>query len=161
MSKKMKKVNLLEKVEITDPDYATKLYEKEEQKWKFKLICTSIAAIGSICGLIIATGDVPESTIIQALVILPWPAGIIASLVASPINVFKVILKCGSVAYYIMPFILIDLVAFVFGLALGLIAVMMLPVIPCLVTLYQSRQNMKYAKDYLALYHNEITTNNN
>lgn len=51
MSKKMKKVNLFEKLEITDPDYATKLYEKEKRKWKFKLICTGIAALGSIAGL--------------------------------------------------------------------------------------------------------------
>ncbi len=37
MSKKMKKVNLFEKVEITDPDYATMLYEKEKRKTEMEV----------------------------------------------------------------------------------------------------------------------------
>ena len=158
MSKKIKKINLLEKVEITDPDYATKLYEKEKRKWKFKLICTGIAALGSIAGLLIGNVNYDGNELLIFFILLSWFSGIIATIITSPINIFRVILKCGSVAYHIVPFLLIDLVAFIFGLTLGFLAVMMLPVIPCLVTLYQSHQNMKYAKYYLAMYHHENTT---
>lgn len=161
MSKKIKKVNLFEKVDITDPDYATKLYEKEEQKWKVKLICTAIAALGSVGSMLNGNFLQSDNDFLAGICGLFWLSGIIAAFISSPINVFKVILKCGSIAYHIVPFLLIDLAAFVLGLGLGFVAVFMLPVIPCLVTLYQSRQNMKYAKDYLALYHNEITSNNN
>lgn len=160
MSKKMKKVNLFEKVDITDPDYATKLYEKEEQKWKLKLICTVIAALGSIGSMLNGNFLQSDHDVLATICGFFWLGGIVASFIASPINVLKVILKFGSVAYHIVPFLLIDLVSFILGLGLGFVAVFMLPVIPCLVTLYQSHQNMKYAKDYLAMYHNEKTVNN-
>ena len=161
MSKKMKKVNLFEKVDITDSDYATKLYEKEEQKWKFKLTCTVIAVLGSIGSLLYANYMNSDNEFLSSTFAILWLCGMIAAVITSPINIFRVIFKFGSVAYYVVPFILIDLVAFVLGLALGFIAVTMLPVIPCLVTLYQSHQNMKYAKDYLALHNNETAINNN
>ncbi len=159
MSKKMKKVNLFEKVEITDPEYATKLYEKEEQKWKIKLICTAVAGVGSVCSLATFAASRNETTILSGLIAIIWLLGIVASLVASPVNVFKVIFKCGSLGYQVVPFILIDLIGFVFGLAFGILGVAIFPVIPCLVTLYQSRQNMKYAKDFLALYQSENIAN--
>ena len=160
MSKKMKKVNMFEKVHITDPDYATKLYEKEEQKWKFKLICTAIATLGSVGSMLNGNFLQSDHDVLATICGFLWLGGIVASFIASPINVLKVIFKFGSVAYHLVPFLLIDLVAFVLGLALGFVAAFMLPVIPCLVTLYQSHQNMKYANDYLAMYHNEKTVNN-
>lgn len=155
MKKEKNKVSLFEKVNITDPEYAEKLYQKEKKKQKIKLICTGLAAIGSIAGLLYISGSIESETLIVAIFGV-WAVGFIAALVAgSFINFFKVVFKFASIIYYIIPFILFDILGFVFGLAIGLIGVVLFPVIPCIITLWQSRQNMKYAKDYLALYYQQ------
>ena len=150
---KKKKVSLFEKVEITDKSYAQKLYEKEKIKMKIKTVCTVIAAVGSICGVVAITGKVNSSpSLIVNLVSFIWLAGIAAALISgSVINTLKFILKFGQIGFYIVPFALIDLLGFVLGLAFGLIAMLILPVVPSLMTLYQSYINMKDAKDFLAL----------
>ncbi len=147
-----KKENLFERIEITDPEYAQKMYDKEQSKFKFKLICTAVAFIGSIGGYCMIN-KVGDDFVISCMSIL-WLLGLIATIVAGSIgNFFKIILKFGQTAYNIVPFVLIDIVCFVIGLALGLFACLLFPVVPCAITLYQSREDIKSAKDYLALYY--------
>lgn len=161
MKKEKNKVRLFESVNITDPEYAEKLYQKEKKKQKIKLICTGIAAIGSIAGLLYISGSIESEALIVAIFAV-WAVGFIAALIAgSFINFFKVVFKFASIIYYIIPFILLDILGFVFGLAIGLMGVVLFPIIPCIITLWQSRQNMKYAKDYLALYYQEGNSSDN
>lgn len=147
-----KKVSLFERIEITDPDYAQKMYDKEVNKFKFKLICTGVALVGSVGGWFLIN-PISNNFLSTCLSVL-WLVGVIATIAAGSIgNLFKVIFKFGKIAYNIVPFILIDLVCFVFGLALGFLVCMLFPVVPCAITLYQSKENIRNAKDYLALYY--------
>lgn len=159
MEKQKKKVSLFERIEITDPEYAQKVYDKEKSRFKFKLICGAIALIGSICALVMFKVLSSGNEFLSALLSAFWLLGIVASMIAGYLlNFFKVILKFGQIAYHIIPFVLVDLVGFVFGAAFGLMVCFMLPIVPCAVTLYQSYQNLKDTKDYLALYYHETTT---
>lgn len=149
---KKENVKLFEKIEITDPEYAKKLYEKESKKWNLKLICTIIAAVGSVCGFLCMSDTLDKTGFLYDLVQFVWFVGLVAMLVAgSVINTLKLIFKVGQLGYYIVPFVLLDLIGFVFGLAFGLIITLMLPVVPAAMTLYQSWQNKKTAEEYLAL----------
>ena len=160
---KKEKVNFFERLEITDPEYAQKLYDKEEKKLKLKLICTAIAAVGSIGGAYCFT-NVRSSGFLFNLLGFFWIAGMVAIIVAGSFkNLLNIILKFGKIAYYIIPFPLIDIFCFIFGAAIGFIACMVLPVIPCGITLYQSYKNINEAKNYLASYYHtssQSTENN-
>ena len=162
MKQEKKKVGLFEKVEITDPEYAQKMYDKEESKFKWKLICTGVALLGSIGGLCCFNHAVTNDFLYGLLGLL-WLLGIAAVIAAgSFMSLISIILKFGKIAYTIVPFILIDVVCFIFGAALGFVACMVLPVIPCAITLYQSYKNMTEAKNYLALWnHNTNSSNEN
>lgn len=162
MKKQKEKVRLFEKVEITDPEYAQKLYDKEESKFKWKLICFGVALLGSIGGAI-CFGNVGANGFVYDLLGVLWLLGIAAVIAAgSFMSLIKIILKFGKIAYTIVPFILIDVVCFIFGAAFGFIVCMILPVIPCGMTLYQSYKNIKEAQNYLALWnHNAIQSDEN
>ncbi len=159
MEKQKKKVSFFERIEITDPEYAQKVYDKEKSRFKFKLICGAVALVGSIGGLVMFSSQNSSNEFLSALLSIMWLLGIVASMIAgSFLNFFKVILKFGQIAYYIVPFVLIDLVGFVFGAVFGLMVCFVLPIVPCAVTLCQSYNNLKDTKDYLALYYHETTT---
>ena len=42
-------------------------------------------------------------------------------------------------------------------LIFGIFICLMFPIVPCAITLYQSKKDIKYAKDYLALYYHDST----
>ena len=157
MKKEKIKVNLFERVDITDPEYAQKMYDKEKSKFKLKLICTAVALIGSIGGLYCFNSVGAKDFLYNLLGVL-WLLGIASVIVAgSFVNLFKFIVKFGKFGYYLaVPFPL-DIVCFVFGLAIGFLLCFIFPVIPCVITLYQSWKNLNAAKDYLALYHHNST----
>ena len=153
-----KKVKFFERIEITDPEYAQKVYDKETKRFKLKLICAGVSLIGSICGFVLFNGSGMDRGFLMSLMGILWGLGIVATFVAgSLLNFFKIILKFGQAAYNIVPYIFIDMLCFVFGAALGLIVCFVFPVVPCSLALYQSYHNLKDAKDYLALYHYETT----
>lgn len=147
---KKEKISLFEKIDITEPNFAKKLYSKEKTKCKIKVICVTLAAIGSICGYLYIFGEIDKSSAAHDICGVVWFIGLIAAIIAgSVINFFKVILKVGQLGYHLVPFILLDILGFVFGLAFGLMVAVTLPVIPAAMTLYQSWQNLKDAESYL------------
>ncbi len=151
MNKEKAREKLFERVNIADPEYAQKLYDKEKIKLKIKLVCIIIAAMGSICGYIYVFGEqIDKNTFWHSVCGVMWMLGLLSTLVAgSFFNIFKVIFKVGQFGYNLIPFFLLNLLGFVFGLAFGIIVAITLPVIPCAMTLYQSWQNMNDAEDYL------------
>ena len=158
MDKQKKKVAFFEGIEITDPEYAQKVYDKENSRFKFKLVCAGMALIASICGFVMVNVH-SDMGFLSSLMGFLWLLGMIATVIAgSLLNFFKIVLKFGQVAYYLVPFVLIDVVCFVFGAVIGFVVCLMFPVVPCAITLYQSYQNLKDTKDYLALYYHEATT---
>lgn len=158
MEKKKEKVTFFERIEITDPEYAQKIYDKENSRFKLKLVCTGVAFIASICGFIMLNVH-NASSFLSGLMGFLWLLGIVATIIAgSLLNFIKVILKFGKFAYCIVPFILINMVCFVFGALIGFIVCLIFPVVPCGITLYQSYQNLKDTKNYLALYYHETST---
>ena len=158
MDKQKKKVSFFERIEITDPDYAQKVYDKENGRFKFKLICTGLALIASICGLVMVNVH-SDMAFLSSLLGFLWFLGMIATVLAgSLLNFLKIILKFGQVAYYIVPFVLVDVVCFALGALLGFIVCLIAPVVPCAITLYQSYQNLNDTKNYLELHCQETTT---
>ena len=162
MKQEKKKVRLFEKVEITDPEYAQKLYGKEESKFKWKLICTGVALIGSIGGYY-CFNNTGDSGFLTGLLGTLWLLGIAAVVAAGSFkSLFGIIIKFGKFGWYIVPFAGLDLIGFAFGAVFGVMASLIFPVIPCAITLYQSYKNMNDAKDYLALWnHSTVQTANN
>ena len=160
MEKEKKKVAFFERIEITDPEYAQKMYEKEKNRFKFKLICGAVALVGSIAGLVTFNSSPSGNEFLLGLLSILWLLGIVASMIAGFLmNFFKVILKFGQIAYYIVPLAWLDIFAFVMGAAIGLIVCFIFPIVPCAITLYQSYNNLRDTKDYLALYYHENPTN--
>ena len=89
MDKQKKKVSFFERIEITDPDYAQKVYDKENGRFKFKLACTGMALIASICGLVMVNVDGDASFLLSFLGFL-WFIGMIATVLAgSLLNFLK------------------------------------------------------------------------
>lgn len=83
---KKEKVNLFEKIDINDPDYAQRVYDKETEKFKFKLICGGISLLTSIAWLCVnAFGMNSVAANITGLFI---PVGIIATILSSPKSIF-------------------------------------------------------------------------
>ncbi len=52
MNKEETQVKLFEMVNISDPDYAQKLYDKEKQWLNVALICTAISAVTTVSDII-------------------------------------------------------------------------------------------------------------
>ena len=157
MDKQKKPVNFFERIEVTDPDYAQKVYDKESSRFKLKQICMCLALVASICGLVMVSVHDIAPFLISSMGFL-WLLGFIATIIAGSLaNYLKIVFKFGQAAYYHIPFIFVDIVCFILGATIGLMVCLMFPVIPCVITLYQSYQNLKGAKEYLALYHQEST----
>ena len=155
MDKQKKKVTLFEKTEITDPDYAQKVYDRENGRFKLKLVCTGLALVASICGLIMVCFS-GITGFLASLMGFLWLLGFVATVFAGALpNYFKIILNSGQTAYFYVSFVLIDIICFVLGATIGLMLCLALPIIPCGITLYQSYQNLKETKDFLALYNQE------
>lgn len=148
---KKEKTSLFEKVEITDPEYAQKIYEKETQKFKLKLICAGVSLLTSISWLLYFLLESVSPTAIEDLLLISLGIGIIATIVSGPITIIKTIFKVGQIGYTIMPIILLDVFCFIIGIWLALAALLIAPVLHCAVILYQSYKNKKAAEEFLAL----------
>lgn len=151
MSKK--KVSLFEKIDISDRDYAQKLYDKEKQWLKVVLICTAISAVATVTDMIMLhLGSDISGTIFEFIVVAMWFVGLISQLISGKVLIpIKMIWTLMKIGYNIIPIILFDLFGAVAGLVVGAVIVIYVPIISCLYALYQSYQNMKDAEQFLAL----------
>lgn len=148
---KKEKISLFEKVEITDPEYAQKLYNKETQKFKLKLICAGISLLTSISWLFYFLLESIMPTTVEDLLLIPMAVGIIAAVVAGPITVVKTVFKIARTGWHIIPFFLLDIVGFLFGLIFAVLGLLFVPVLYCAIILYQSYNTKKEAESFLAL----------
>lgn len=150
-----KKINLFEKIDITDKDYAEKIVEKETTKFKFKLICTGVSLLTSIIWLFM---DILEKSpgiigdFFAILMILGW----VATFIANPLTVIKTIWKCIYYGWYIVPIVFVDLCTAAIGFVIALFVLLYAPVIYCLIGLYSSYKAKKSAEEFLLL-HNEMS----
>lgn len=148
--KKKEKVNLIDTLEFESVEAAEIFLKKSEKKWKVKLICTVIAAVGTI-GILLVFNDAITNDILGGIFAILGLAGIIAAIVAgSFFNYIKVIWKCAKIGYCIVPFYLLDLVGFLIGAGVGMLIVCLLPVVPAGITLLQYKGNIEVAKDFIA-----------
>lgn len=147
---KKEKGDFFETEEITDANEALLTQDKETKRLKVKLICTAIALLGSIGGYIVMWASNGKDGFWYTLCGCVWLLGIIAMFVAgSFFSVIKTIFKVGQFAYRIVPFYILDLLAFVIGLALGVMLTFSFPVIPCLMMLYNSYKSLQNAEEFL------------
>ena len=153
MAKKKEKVKLFERVEISGPEFAKELYEKESKKFKFRLICT-IAALAATLAFSLFLGPLKNLTdiaVIDILVSSVYIIGMILTVVSGPVGVLKLFLKAGKFCYWIVPFVLFDLIGFIFGLCMALSVFCFAPVVFAAYNLYQSYITKKDASEFLAL----------
>lgn len=153
MAKKKEKVKLFEKVEISGPEFAKELYEKESKKFKFRLVCTIAALIATLIFILFSgpLSSLSDIAVIETVSIVIYVGGLLCTLLSGPVGVLKLFLKAGKFCYWIVPFILFDLIFFVIGLAVALIAFCVAPVIFAAYNLYQSYLTKKDAQEFLAL----------
>ncbi|MBQ3007551.1 MAG: hypothetical protein IJD78_08325 [Clostridia bacterium] len=152
MSKKTKtKETMFEKgAEFVNLNQAKQVAEKEGKKIKFKLICGAISLVTSIAWLIYGSGV--EGTIAED--ILGWLVviGIAAMLICTNISYLKYFGKCCKITWFLIPIFPVDLIFCVMGGVAFMMASLYVPVLPCLITLYQSYITKKEADSYIAAY---------
>lgn len=146
MEKQKKKVNLFERVEITDAEAAQELYDSECKKLKFKLICTAVSLFSTV-GYFLWKVDLGAflNEVIACLTFAGW----IATLLSSPLNVLKTIFKFAKFGWYIVPFFFIDIISAIVAAFLALYIFYAFPVVYCIVGVYQSYLNKTYAGECL------------
>lgn len=148
MKKAKTKEKLFERVEITDQEFAQQTYEKEQKKFKFKLICTVISLFSTVgCFL----WKVDLGAFLNELIAFVTVAGWVATLISSPLNVLKTIVKFAKIGWCIVPFYFIDLIGAALGAVLALYIFYAFPVVFCIVSLFQSYLNKKDAEEYLEM----------
>jgi len=146
---KKEKVTFFETPKFENKNAAQLLFEKETNKWKFKVICTIVAGIGSVCGFLIFNNYITNDLVSEMAAII-WLIGVIAAILSgSLINYFKVIWKFAKIGWFIIPFFILDILGFVFGGAIGLIIVVLLPVVPAIISLIQAKKNKKEAEKFI------------
>lgn len=155
MAKKKEKVSFFEKVEFENSSVANDFLAKENRNIKFKFICAVLAGVGTLVmslGMNQTTTHIFDSDLMGTIGVIIFVAGIIATLLSGPLNIVKLIWKLGKFCYWVVPFLLVDLAAFVFGLCMGLVVFMYFPVVFAVYNLYQSYRNKVEAEKYIALY---------
>lgn len=151
MSKKVKtKETMFEKgTEFVNLNHAKQVSEKEGKKIKFKLICSAISLVTSIAWLIYGSGV--EGTTAED--ILGWfvVIGIVAMFACTNISYFKYFGKCCKITWFLIPIFPIDIIFCILGGTAFMMASLYVPVLPCLITLYQSYITKKEADNYISL----------
>lgn len=153
MSRKKEKVKLFKNVEFTDVDYAKQVYDKEKAKFKFKLVCTVISAIGNLAVTVVMSDMLNASGFMlgmQYIATVVFMVGLAATFATGPIQVLKTMFSIGKFCYCIVPFFLFDLIGFLFGLVFALFGLIYFPVLYSLKNLYQSYKDKKEAEEFLA-----------
>lgn len=140
------KEKLFERMEITDQKFAQQIYDKEQKKFKFKLICTGISLFSTV-GYFLWKVDL--GAFLNELIAFVTVTGWVATLISSPLNVLKTIVKFAKIGWYIVPFYLFDLIGAALGAGLALYIFYAFPVVFCVIGLYQSYLNKKDAEEYL------------
>ena len=152
MSKKVKtKETMFEKgTEFVNLNHAKQVAEKEGKKIKFKLICSAISLVTSIAWLIYGSGV--EGTTAED--ILGWfvVIGIAAMLVCTNISYLKYFGKCCKITWFLIPVFPIDIIFCIMGGVAFMMASLYAPVIPCLISLYQSYITKKEADTFISAY---------
>ena len=147
---KKEKVRLFERIRVDDPEWARKTYDRENARFKIKMICTAVSLLTPIGWWVYSWGlevGAVLDFVFSLLMMLGWGA----TIVAAPGQVFKTILALAKIGWYIVPFVFFDLIGFVAGMSLGLVAFLYVPTVFCAMGIYQSHLNRKAAEEYLAL----------
>ena len=151
MSKKVKtKETMFERgTEFTNLNHAKQVAEKEGKKLKFKLICAAISIVNSVAWLIYNSGV--EGTAAED--ILGWLVviGFGAMLVCTNVSYLKYFAKCCKITWFLIPIFPIDLIFCVLGGVGFMMASLYAPIIPCLISIYQSYLTKKEADNYVSL----------
>lgn len=150
MSGKVKtKETMFEKgAEFANLNQAKQVAEKEGKKIKFKLICAAISLVTSIAWLIYGSGV--EGTTAED--VLGWLVviGVAAMLVCTNVSYLKYFGKCCKITWFLIPIFPIDLIFCIMGGVAFMMASLYVPVLPCLITLYQSYITKKEAENYIS-----------
>lgn len=116
-----------------------------------KLICAGVSLLTSVSWLIYLLLESVLPTTVEDLLLVPLGIGIIATIISGPITVVKTIFKIARTGWYIIPFFLLDIVVFLFGLIFAVLGLLFVPVLYCAINLYQSNKTKKAAEEFLAL----------
>ncbi len=150
MKNQKEKEKFFERMEISDPEYAQKVYNKEHNWFKFKLICAGIALPTSIIWFFSdAIKDLPVISTVMAIIM---SAGYVAALISCPFMIIKTVFKVARFMYALVPFILLDVFAGAIGLVAALFMFLYAPAVYCAIGIYQSYKNLNEAKAFLAYY---------
>jgi len=137
-----------EKPEITELDYAQALLEKENKKFKFKLICTGISILPSIFWLVakwLPSNFFGDCCAIIAII------GWIATIICNPLGILKTMAKFTYFGLLLVPIVFFNIFAAAIGFVLALMLLIYAPVVYCLFGLYQSYLNKQEAEEFLYL----------
>ncbi len=152
MSKKVKnKETMFEKgTEFTNLNHAKQVAEKEGKKIKFKLICAGISLLTTIVWLLYWFAGI-EGTAMEDVLGVPLVIGVVAMFVCTNISYFKYFGKCCKITWFLIPIFPIDIIFCIMGGVAFMMASLYVPVLPCLITLYQSYITKKEAENYISV----------
>ncbi len=153
---KKEKVNFMDKIEFDSSEYAKQLYQKETRKLKFKIICAAISLLTPLAWAVFMFTELGNNLFVGYTMGTFLYAGIAATIISNPIQILKTTLKAGAFGWYIAPILLIDILTFMLGLAISVIALLLVPTIHCGVGVYQCYRNRKDAEVYFTLNNVEV-----
>ncbi len=148
--KEKEKVEIFEKnPEFSSPSEAQEAYKKADFKFKFSIVCSAIAALGSIVWLLSKT-PVYAHPVGMEICDAILKISLVTMLICTNINYIKYLWKAIKFTWFIVPIFPIDLFFCIFGAAAFFALSLFVPALPCLMTLYQAYINRKEARKYLS-----------
>lgn len=148
------KVSLFATEFIESEDAAHEIVERNNQKLDRCQKGVMIAGIASLCWVIfyfLSDHNFPE-VLLCVLSAVAIASAIISYVFAGGILLaVKTMFKLAKIGWYIVPFFFLDLAAAAVGLAIGLAALIYLPIIYVGLSYIQTRKNIKEAEIYLGI----------
>ena len=147
---KEKEIMFEKGMEFSSAAEAKAFYDKADKKFKFTLICSAIASLGSVVWALSKTAIYAHPVGMEVCDVI-LKIALLAMLVCTNVNYLRYLWKSIKITWFIVPIFPIDVFFAVFGAAAFLIVSLIAPVVPCLMTLYQAYINKKEAEKYLSL----------
>lgn len=164
---KKKKVKFMDEIEFSSSEYAKQLYIKENKKLKLKIICAFISVLTPLVwiflfsfkektGAAFTTNSVLADNIIGMVLSVFLLAGIGATIISNPVQIIKTTFKLAEFGWFLVPFIIADIIAAIVCACVSVISLMFVPTFHCAVGIYQSYRNKKDAEVYCMLNNVEV-----
>ena len=149
--KKAREEMFVKGLQFANLSQAKQISEKEGKKLKFQLICAGISVLTTVAWLLFWFTGI-EGTPAEDALAVPLILGWLAMLVGSNKNYIRYLGKSVKITWFLIPLFPIDLLMCIMGAVVFFIFSVYFPIVPCLMTVYQSYLTKKDADSYISAF---------